>query len=183
MKLQPVKLGLIGFGAVVERLHLPLLAGVEEIEVVAAFDPTPARQKAAAAAGFPVFRKMEDYLARSGAEASLVAAPSKLHGELTLACLAAGQHVIVEKPMAMSLEEGDRMIRAAREARRVLTVFHNRRYDPDFLAVREAVRSGRLGEIYSVDLRLCAWGSGASFGARDFRPQWRHEAAWGGGAL
>jgi predicted dehydrogenase len=166
-----------------ERGHLPLLSGVPEAEVVAVCDPIKARREAAEALGLPAFKDLKHYFRRGGAEVSLIAAPSSLHVDLTLECIEAGQHVIVEKPMSMSLEGCDQMIQAAREAKRVLSVFHNRRYDPDYLAVRRLVRSGKLGKIYSIDSRINVWGSGASFGVKDFRQRWRLEAQWGGGAL
>lgn len=180
---QPVRFGIVGFGAMAERGHLPILGALDSIEVVGVCDPTPARRKAAEAIGLPAYKDLKEYLSKSGAEATLIAAPSGLHGDLTVECLKAGHHVMVEKPMAMSLEGCDRMINAAREAGRVLSVFHNRRYDADYLAVKKILRSGQLGKIYSIDLRLNAWGSGASFGSKDFRQKWRLEAGWGGGGM
>jgi len=180
---QPVRLGIVGFGTMAERGHLPLLAGLDAIEVVGVCDPTAPRRKSAEGYGLRTYKDLKEYLSRGRAEATLIAAPSGLHTDMAVECLKAGHHVMVEKPMAMTLEGCDRIIHEAREQKRVLSVYHNRRYDPDYLTVRRIVRSGRLGKIYSIDLRLNAWGSGASFGVKEFRQRWRLEANWGGGGL
>lgn len=183
MSVSPVRLGIVGFGAMAERGHLPMLGTLEGIAPTAVCDPTPPRRKAAEGLGLRAFKTLKEYLAQGKTEATLIAAPNKLHAPLAIECLAAGQHVIIEKPMALTLEECDKVIQAARQQKRILTVFHNRRFDPDYLMIRELLRSQRLGKIYSVDLRLNTWGSAMRFGVKEFRPQWRHEAEWGGGAL
>jgi scyllo-inositol 2-dehydrogenase (NADP+) len=81
-----------------------------------------------------------------------VALPSHLHAPATLAAVEHGKHVICEKPMATSLADADIMIAAAQASGQVLTVFHQRRYNPDFVKVREIIDSGILGRIVQIRL-------------------------------
>jgi predicted dehydrogenase len=65
--------------------------------------------------------------------------------------LEAGKHVVVEKPFCLRLEEADRMIALALEKERTLTVYQNRRWDPDFLAIRTAIEAGMIGEVFYLE--------------------------------
>ena len=80
----------------------------------------------------------------------VVATPCKLHKKMTMGALAAGKHVLVEKPIAPSVQEADEMIDAAAKNRRLLTVYHERRLYPDCLFVEEIVKQGTLGKITSI---------------------------------
>jgi predicted dehydrogenase len=108
------------------------------------------------------YRKFDDLLADSNVEAVDLCVPSYLHAELTLKALAAGKHVLVEKPMALSGEQCDAMIAASKQAGKVLMVAQVLRFWPDYAAAREQVRSGRLGAVKAALFRRkCAapaWG-------------------------
>jgi predicted dehydrogenase len=80
-------------------------------------------------------------------DAAVVATPNALHAEQAIACLRSGKHVLVEKPMAMNVEECDRMIAAARESGRSLMVAHCWRFHPKVIAMRERVARGEFGEV------------------------------------
>jgi scyllo-inositol 2-dehydrogenase (NADP+) len=84
----------------------------------------------------------------------VVATPSHVHATQVLEALRQGKHVVCEKPLALSVADADRMIDAAREAGRVLTVFHNMRYWPDVAKVRQVVESGKLGRIVQIRLTM-----------------------------
>ncbi|WP_262071207.1 oxidoreductase [Stenotrophomonas sp. Marseille-Q5258] len=77
----------------------------------------------------------------------VIATPNDTHAPLAHAALAAGKHVLVDKPFALSVAEADALLQAGLAAERVITVFHNRRYDADFLTLRQQVAEGCLGEI------------------------------------
>jgi predicted dehydrogenase len=81
----------------------------------------------------------------------VVGTPPVAHTESVLAALAAGKHVVSEKPFALRVDEVDRMIDAAAARDRVLTVFQSRRWDPDYLALRDVVRSGGIGELFYME--------------------------------
>ena len=100
---------------------------------------------------------VEAILADSGIDAVVVAAPAPLHAELAIRAFNAGKHVFVEKPLALTVADGERVIRAAEATDRRLMVGHLLRYHPAFLALREMIDEGRLGPlcyIYSNRLNL-----------------------------
>ena len=80
----------------------------------------------------------------------VVATPCKLHKQLTIDALAAGKHVLVEKPIAPTVPEAEEMIAAARKNKRLLTVYHERRLYPDYLFVEGIIKQGTLGKITSI---------------------------------
>ena len=142
------------------------------------------RQTAAAEFGCPVYDSPVEFLADRALNLVVVATPSHAHVEPTIAALKVGKHVLCEKPLARTEGEAHRMFAAARKARRTLMTFQNRRWDSDFLTVRKAVTSGRLGRL--LDIRLIRWNYTnimQTFGAAGYRPGWRTEAAFGGGTL
>ena len=108
------------------------------------------------------YRKFDDLLADGSVEAVDLCVPSNLHPELTLKALAAGKHVLVEKPMALTGEACDAMIAASKKAGKVLMVAQVLRFWPDYAAAREKVRSGALGAVKAAMFRRkCAapaWG-------------------------
>jgi predicted dehydrogenase len=104
----------------------------------------------------------------------VVATPSHVHATQVLEALARGKHVVCEKPMALSAGDADRMIDAAELSRRVLTVFHNMRYWPDFVKVREVAESGKLGRLVQIRLTMHRFTR---------RWDWQTLREFGGGAL
>ncbi len=82
----------------------------------------------------------------------IVALSSHLRCASTIEALEAGKDLVCEKPMAANLAEADKMIEAAKKSGRILTVFQNRCYSPDFLKVREVIESGKLGRIVMIKM-------------------------------
>ena len=113
-------------------------------------------------------------MADKAVELMVVATPSNLHAEQTIAALRAGQHVIVEKPMASDLAGADAMIAVAEETGRILTVHQNLRYAADFVKMREVIASGVLGRIIEIRIHN---------GGFDRRWDWQTLKRYGGGAL
>src|SRR6185503_18107590 len=97
--------------------------------------------------------------------------------------LAAGKHVMVEKPMALDLPQARALVEEAERRRLVLGVFQNRRWDLDYLTVRAAIESGAFGRVLNVESRLGQFASCVGPAAREYRPNWRNEASFGGGGL
>jgi predicted dehydrogenase len=94
----------------------------------------------------------EAVLADPRVDLIVITTPSHLHADMAMRALAAGKHVVVEKPMCLNAAEAAALVAAADAAGRVLSVFQNRRWDADFLGVREAVARGDLGRVFSVSL-------------------------------
>ncbi|MFC4102460.1 Gfo/Idh/MocA family protein [Paenibacillus xanthanilyticus] len=177
-----LRLGIAGFGRIVELVHLPLLKRLPEIEVAGICDVTPQRRALAAKRGFEVYDDPEALLA-APIDALLIATPPNSHAELAELALRGGKHVLIEKPVALNAEEAMRVRDIARQEKRVVTVFHNRRFDADYLLVKRLLDEGVLGSPLFVERRHHMFGTGASFGVKSFYPKWRDERRYGGGAL
>ncbi len=150
-----IGVGVVGYGPLggMGYHHGLGVSDTEGLELVAVVDPSADRRKAAEAE-FPAARayaSLDDLMADDDVEVALVATPPAQHSMLTLALLRAGKHVACEKPLCLTLAEADQIIAAAAANDRVLTVHQNRRWDPDFVALRRAVAAGLLGEVFNVE--------------------------------
>ncbi|MFF2480917.1 Gfo/Idh/MocA family protein [Paenibacillus sp. NPDC058071] len=177
-----LRLGIVGFGRIVELIHLPLLKKLPAYEVCGIYDMTPERRSLAEKRGFSAFDSLERLFEQS-LDAVLVATPPSSHYSIAREALLRGLHVLIEKPVTQTAEESERLLALEAQTGKSVTVFHNRRFDPDFLLVRHVLAEGWLGDILFVERRHHMFGSGASFGVKSFRPEWRNEAKYGGGAL
>ena len=175
-----LRFGVIGLGFM-GRTHLATLALHPEAQVVAVHDVLPERLAGPLAPGggniavggrswdeSAVRRcaSLDELLGDEAIDAVVVATPSDLHAELSCRALSAGKHVLCEKPMALTLEDCDRMLAAARAAGRVLMIGHCIRFWGEYVAAAELVRSGRYGRLLS--LRLSRQCGVPGFGANDW---------------
>jgi scyllo-inositol 2-dehydrogenase (NADP+) len=173
--------GIIGFGRIGAEHAAWLTAAGGRVACVA--DPTEPRRSLAAAAGFEVVAEVDDLLKREDVAAVLVATPTSMHFDHARSALSAGKHVMVEKPVTIDLPQARRLADEAARRMRVLSVFHNRRWDADFLTVRAAVETGAFGKLINVESRLGQWASCVGPAAPEYRPNWRNESSFGGGGL
>ncbi|UJF31872.1 Gfo/Idh/MocA family protein [Paenibacillus hexagrammi] len=178
----PMRLGMIGFGRIVELIHLPVVKRLKGIEVAGVYDITPERLRLAERRGFHTYTDLDELLS-TPLDAVLVATPHQSHYSIAALALRAGKHVILEKPVTLTSEEAIQLKQLAQSSGKVITVFHNRRYDSDFELVKQVIAGGELGPLLSVSRRHHSFGSGAPFGVKSFYPNWRNEAYYGGGAL
>lgn len=155
-----IRVALLGRGMAGTLFHAPLIRAVPELELVAI-----AGSADAAAA-----------IAAPATDLVVVATPNASHFPLAAAALEAGKHVVVDKPFALTLAEADSLIALAAAKRRMLTIFHNRRWDGDFLTVRALVESGRLGDILLFEAHWDRFRLAP-------RPGWREEPGEGSGLL
>ncbi len=148
----PVRIGLIGAGAVVQVAHLPVLKKLKNVQLAAICDvDLPKARALAERFGIRnVFDDIEDLLAHEQVDALLIATPNHLHEPHILAALTANAHVLVEKPMALTATGAQKVAKAAEKRGRVVMAGMTHRYRPDAQAVRSFVQSGELGEIDSV---------------------------------
>jgi predicted dehydrogenase len=180
--MQDIQVGIIGFGRIGAE-HAGWLNEARGIRPVAADDITPARRALASSRGLKTYDTLDAMIDDRSLDAVLVSTPTAMHFEHAMRALAAGKHVMIEKPMALDLDEARLLVQEARSRRRVLSVFHNRRWDIDYLTVREAIRSGAFGKVINVESRLGQFASCVGPAAREYHPTWRNEAAFGGGGL
>jgi predicted dehydrogenase len=174
-------IGIIGFGRIgAEHAGWIARAG---LGVAAVFDPTPARREIARQRGLRTVDSLDVLLREDSVAAVLVATPTSMHHEHAMAALQSGKHVLVEKPMALDLSQARALVEEAERRGRVLSVFHNRRWDVDFLTAMTLRRSGTLGRVFNVESRLGQFASCVGPAAPQWRPGWRNEASFGGGGL
>jgi scyllo-inositol 2-dehydrogenase (NADP+) len=115
----------------------------------------------------------------------VVGTPHDTHEAMVVEACRAGKHVVVDKIMCLSVAEGERMIAAAREAGVCLSVFHNRRWDSDYLTVKSVIEQGMLGEIYTIESAVTSYGASPGYrNPTSDRPRgWRTYAEFGGGPM
>ncbi len=176
---EKVRLAFVGCGHCLRISFGPVLRFVEGLEVVAAVDPSPAalaeaRDLYGIPNGYPT---LEECLDRERVDAALIAAPVFEHCDLAEACARRGVHVLLEKPMARTVEECDRIIAAHKEAGTVLMVAFMKRFNRSLLKVAQLLEQGAIGQVMGVRHNW-DWGGNES---GQFSPQWRGQLrTWGG---
>lgn len=150
----PLRVALVGCGAVSERLHLPALSGSAAVRVSVLVDPDAQRLASLAARAGPDVRAAPSLVdIERFADAAIVAVPNHLHTPIAVELLERGLHVLVEKPPAVSLEEARALVTTAKRSGRALSIGLLRRHYPSFAFARQALDAGWLGRIRSFDLR------------------------------
>ncbi|MCD6360152.1 MAG: Gfo/Idh/MocA family oxidoreductase [Armatimonadetes bacterium] len=167
----------VGYGSAfgMGHHHAEWVRNTEGMELAGVCEPDPQRRQVAAETeDVPTWESMDEVIADDSVDMVALIVPHNLHAPLAIQALEAGKHVITEKPMCVTVEEADAMIVAARKADRCLTVYHNRRWDPDFVTVKHMIDEGLLGEVFLVEAHVGA-----------FRPLkgWRCREEAGGGML
>jgi predicted dehydrogenase len=147
-----LRVGVIGSGAIAQVAHLPVLKKMRTVEVKAICD-TDLPKARALADRFGVsdaFDDIEDLLRYESLDAVVICSPTHLHESHIQAALSANLHVLVEKPLAMSANSAQKILRIVEKHDRIVMVGMNHRYRPDVQIVRSFVQSGELGAIESV---------------------------------
>ena len=173
--IQPLRVALIGYGYAGRVFHAPLIRAVEGLSL----DFVASRDAAKVHADLPDVEVIDDPMRAATdprADLVVIASPNDSHAPLARAALEAGRNVVVDKPFTLSLGEARELAALADETGRLLSVFQNRRWDTDFLAIREAIEQGVIGEPMHLESRL-----------ERFRPEvrerWREQAGPGSGVL
>ena len=151
----PLRFGIVGYGAGGRYFHAPFVQAARGIELVGVVARS-ADKKAQIIQDLPgvaVFDSLTDLLA-AGVDAVTVATPPVTRRDLVLEAVAAGVHVVADKPFAPSAFAAAELAEAAEEAGVVLSVYHNRRFDADILTLRKVLDSGRLGDIWRYHSRF-----------------------------
>jgi predicted dehydrogenase len=176
-----IKFGLLGCGRIAKR-HSDLLGGghIAGAELVAVCDEVPERADAVAAKfGVPAFYDINAFLSRGQMQVVSVLTPSGMHPAHAIAAAKAGKHVVVEKPMALRLEDADNMIRACDAAGVKLFVVKQNRFNVPVVKAREALDAGRFGRLILGTVRV-RWCRDQAYYDQD---KWRGTWAYDGGVL
>jgi predicted dehydrogenase len=155
-----IRAAVIGFGTGGAVFHAPFLDGNREyrLDRIVTGDPGRAAQAARSYPGARVVPTTDELFASAGdLDLVVIASPPSSHAELAHRALDAGLDVVVDKPLCVTAAEGGDLVEHAERAGRLLTVFHNRRWDGDFLTLRGLVAAGVLGEIRRFESRFEWW--------------------------
>ncbi len=145
-----VRVGVVGVGALGQH-HARVYASLPEADLVGVVDPFPGRaEKVAGPLGTRIFSSYSDLFDK--VDAVSIATPTTLHAEIGEQFLKRGVHILVEKPIAHTLEDADRLIHAARQNSRVLQVGHLERFNPAVVQLRKIVREPRFFEAHRMGL-------------------------------
>jgi predicted dehydrogenase len=174
--------GIVGFGRIGAE-HAGWLNAAQSIRAAAVFDPTPARRAVAEQRGLRACDTIEALIDDPAIDCVLISTPTAMHHADASLALRAAKHVMVEKPMALDLPQARELVDLANQNKRVLSVFHCRRWDIDYLTVKSAIESGMFGKVINVESRIGQWSSCVGPAAKEWRPGWRNEASFGGGGL
>ena len=154
------RVGLIGFGLGGAAFHAPVIAATPGV-VLAAVVTSNASRREQALRMYPAARVFanaaEMFASATDLDIAVIASPNRSHIPLAIDALAAGLHVVVDKPLAASISDARRAIEAARERQKLLTVYQNRRWDGDFLTLRQLVAAGRVGRVLRFESRFSRW--------------------------
>ena len=173
MSAAPLKVGLVGYGYAGKTFHAPLIAAVPDLQL-AAVASSDAAKVHAAWPGVTVHATPAELIARDDIDLVVIATPNDTHHPLARSALLAGRHVVVDKPFTVALDDARDLVALARQRRRVLSVFHNRRWDADFLTLRRLVGEGALGRVVEMSSRHDRF-------RPEVRQRWREGAGPGAG--
>ena len=190
MTTDQIGVGLAGYGLAGRVFHGPLVSHTPGLAVRAAFSRTEERRDEAARrhAGIKTHSTYEALLDDPTVELVVVGTPHDTHEQMVVQAAEAGKHVVVDKIMCLSVAEGERMIAAARRNNVLFSVFHNRRWDSDYLTLKSVLDQGIIGEPYVIESAVTSAGPSpawlqSSSRASDRPRGWRSYAEFGGGPM
>lgn len=165
---------IVGYGGM-GSYHAKLIKDNAYLEVTGTFDILKDRREVSQQDGYPAYESYEQVLKDAAVDVVLIATPNDVHKELALQAFNAGKHVICEKPVTLSVSDFKEMVSAADAAGRVLMVHQNRRWDEDFLTIKQMYNEKTIGDLFRIESRV--------HGANGIPGDWRHLEAHGGGML
>jgi scyllo-inositol 2-dehydrogenase (NADP+) len=171
-----IDVGLIGFGLAARYFHAPVIRAVPGLRLAAIVQ----RTGDSAANAFPdarIVRSVDELLAIESIRLVLIATPNPTHFSLAKKCLEAGRDVVVDKPFVTTVAEAVALLELAKKLGRILTVYHNRRFDADFQSLRRVAADGELGRIVRFESTYDRFRPSAKPGA------WREKPDPGSGVL
>ncbi len=171
MKKKVVVIGYGGMGG----WHVKHLLESDVCELVGVCDIKEERRALARENGLKVYNDIDEVLADESVELVTLAVPNELHMPMAISAMEAGKNVISEKPVTMSSEYLQKMIDASERTGKLFTVHQNRRWDKDFLMMKQVYASGELGEVFNIESRV--------HGSRGIPGDWRGKKEHGGGMI
>jgi predicted dehydrogenase len=170
---EPVRVALVGYGLAGKVFHAPLISSVDGLELAAVVS-SRADEVRADWPQVAVVSSLQAALADPSIELVVIATPNALHAPQAIDALSAGRHVVIDKPFAVTSAEARAVIEVAARHDKLLSVFHNRRWDADFRTLAALMRDGTLGEIVQFESHFDRF-------RLEVRDRWRERAEPGAG--
>ncbi|WYN40676.1 Gfo/Idh/MocA family oxidoreductase [Caldifermentibacillus hisashii] len=168
-------LGIVGYGGM-GRYHAHyILKDHRQVKVYGVYDINPNRNKIGMEDGYKSYDSMDNLLNDKLINIVLIATPNDVHKEIAIKAIAAGKHVVCEKPVTIKSEELIEILDAVKNTDQVFMVHQNRRWDKDFLTIKNIYDNRKIGEVFHVESRV--------HGANGIPGDWRHLKEKGGGML
>jgi scyllo-inositol 2-dehydrogenase (NADP+) len=171
-----IDVGLVGFGLAGRFFHAPVIQAVSGLRLSAILQ----RSGDSAAQAYPgvrVVRDLDELLSIDTLRLIVIATPNQTHFPFAKRCLEAGRHVVVDKPFTTTVGEAVELVRLAKQGDRILTVYHDRRFDADFQGLRKVIADGELGRVVRFEDTYDRFRPNAKPGA------WRERPGPGSGVL
>ncbi len=167
-----IRVALIGYGFVGKTFHVPLLGATPGLRLAV----VASRQKAAVLSALPAVEVTDPQtaLAHENVDLIVIASPNDSHFSLARAALQAGKHVVVDKPFTTTMAEAQELAALAEAQGCLLSAFHNRRWDSDFVTIRTIVEQGLLGEVVHFESHMDRF-------RPEIRDRWRERPGPGSG--
>lgn len=169
----PIKTAIVGFGSVAEKMHAPLITVCPDLDLVAVVE----RRTSKSQEKYPsvkIFKSLDELLEHGDVDLVVITTPNTFHFPMAMQCLAAGKHVVIDKPVTIHSHEAEQLKVLAEKTGKVCSVFHNRRFDGDILTIQKLVSENILGELVYLESHFDR-----------FRPNlsgnWREDAGPGNG--
>ena len=147
-----VRVGLIGYGYVGKTFHAPMITATPGLDLVAVAS-SRAADVHADLPGVDVV-DADGLIARSDVDLVVIASPNDTHRPLAEAALTAGHHVVVDKPFTLSLQDARAVVDTADRCQRIVSVFQNRRWDSDYLGIKQVIDGGLIGEVVHFESHI-----------------------------
>ena len=174
--MKKLRIAVIGYGGMGSYHFNQILPTERDLfELVGVYDLKADRQELAATAGLKTYKSQAELVNDAAVDCILIATPNDSHKEIAIAALQAGKHVVCEKPVTMNAQELREIMEVAKQCHKVFMVHQNRRWDPDYLIVKELMNSGEIGDIFQIESRV--------HGANGIPGDWRRVKKHGGGML
>ena len=170
-----IRVGLVGFGFVTKTFHIPLLRGTPGYQITAISSSHP-QDVLAMLPDVEVLNSAEDLATHPDLDLVVVASPNDSHARLAELAMRSGHNAVVEKPFTITVKEARYLGAVAEENHVLLSVFHNRRWDSDFLTIRNALHQNLLGRVVRYESRIDRY-------RPDVRDRWRERPGPGAGLL
>lgn len=145
-----LRVALLGYGLAGKAFHAPLINATDGLELALVVSGDPAKVHA----DWPGVSVVADWrvaLEDDSIDLVVIATPDQLHAEQAIAAMDAGKHVVIDKPLAPTLAEAQAIAARAADSDRIVSIFHNRRWDADFLTLKRLMGEGTLGEIVEFE--------------------------------